>query len=403
MIAINRTPYLSVIFHHFHPGDWLKYKLPCKHILSVFQSLSGRGWDMLPSIYTGNPLYNYDFSCFDKEAVTYSQNQDKNLFLTTKDVEVRNIDCAFVCPSKINKGLTTPTPVNFDGDKSDLITNCKTIFQNLSSSLHQVSNVAMLQKVHFDLQLIMNYVNFEQSKIPSSIVPKKMSTSSEPGKKKIKKESIDVIMQDTKVHNLNDQTLDRLLVCSPNKMEAWIVDDELNIKLSQQDRNEILANYPISVDIIECVQIILKCQFSDVSGLYDSRKLSEISDEITGLDKTKRILQIHLADSGHWAASGKIGDGVYIFCCAHCDKAKVIKQYFKLTFQGCVNENIIFIERSEDEKSAFQCGMYAIAYCVSMAIGIDPRNIIFIEHEMRSHLVEYLEDMCFSMFPFNLA
>ena len=43
--------------------DWQQFKLPCKHLCSVFQSFPDWGWDMLNGTYTANPLINLDFSC----------------------------------------------------------------------------------------------------------------------------------------------------------------------------------------------------------------------------------------------------------------------------------------------------------------------------------------------------
>ncbi|XP_065649898.1 uncharacterized protein LOC101235563 isoform X3 [Hydra vulgaris] len=367
--------------------DWFWYKLPCKHILSVFETINGQGWDMLPSIYTGSPLYNYDFSCFDK-------NCENSLTLE------KSVDCSNINLSKTNKVLTNhtiaSTHLNFDDEyKNELISNCKTIIETLSSALFQV-NHNVLQKVQLDLQLIMNYINQEKS-APSLFDSPKKRHSSSPQPEKYKRYKDNTVLHENKVESLN--------VCVNNLLESpngdWIADNKLNIKLSRQDRNKILSNFPITVDVIECSQTILKCQFNDVFGLYNSQMLSQITDEIFDYDKTKRILQIHFADNGHWAATGKIGDEIYTFCCEHCDKSKIKKQLISLTLQD-IEKSIIFVERSDDEK-LYQCGMYAIAYCVSMAIGVDPRNINFVEQEMRLHLVEYLENMCFSMFPFNVA
>lgn len=43
--------------------DWQRYKLPCKHLCSVFSSFPDWGWDMLNSSYTANTLINLDYSC----------------------------------------------------------------------------------------------------------------------------------------------------------------------------------------------------------------------------------------------------------------------------------------------------------------------------------------------------
>lgn len=106
-----------------------------------------------------------------------------------------------------------------------------------------------------------------------------------------------------------------------------------------------------------------------------------------------------MTDSGHWSASAKITENIFIFCCTLSSKATVIEQILKMTPENCLGDNILFIERVEKDEHIKECGLYAIAYTVAFAFDIEPRNLVFDESGMRAHLAESLEDMCFSMFP----
>lgn len=439
--------------------DWLKYRLPCKHMLAVFQGFSGWGWDMLSSLYSGNPTLNMDLSCFDKdqldECLRSADKKERNENEQTVVQVTRNTTnpatLSIVKPlmkAGVVKAMLNPMNVLTASGTSEvvlkdslqfptnLVTDCDTFCQELSNTIRQVEDKNMLQKVKLDLQLMLNDVKLEIAKIPQTTKlggkrPSIDGNSSEINKKSKLISSVD--RNDVKANNLLENekksdsslsTTDTLLltvnsdaveniseVPSTNDQngtgsngvpvddDLWIFDAELNIKLNKNDQKCILSGEPLSLDVIKSVQNVLRHQFSDVEGLCDPDILANHSKDIAKLSSDKKVVQLHMTDSGHWSASAKITENIFIFCCTLSSKATVIEQILKMTPENCLGDNILFIERVEKDEHIKECGLYAIAYTVAFAFDIEPRNLVFDESGMRAHLAESLEDMCFSMFP----
>ena len=59
--------------------DWQQYRLPCKHLCSVFSSFPEWGWDMLNASYTANPLINLDYSCITPWLDTQHEKPEQRL------------------------------------------------------------------------------------------------------------------------------------------------------------------------------------------------------------------------------------------------------------------------------------------------------------------------------------
>ena len=210
--------------------------------------------------------------------------------------------------------------------------------------------------------------------------------------------------------------------------DVWIHDAELEIKLYNKHREEILNGARISYDIMVCAQKVLRHQFHDVTGFTDPKSLEMLMPTMSHANGSflsnenavgRNALQLHSVEGGqHWAVSARAGKDVRIFCCTLSSKASIMQQVMALSTvvntaqgEGIGNEdesatgaggdNILFIERSVDDTDAcaFHCGVHAIAYCVAFAFEIEARNMLFDDTEMRGHFAECLEDMCFSMFP----
>ena len=57
--------------------DWQHFRLPCKHLCSVFSSFPEWGWDMLNASYTANPLINLDYSCIKPWVDTHEKPEQR--------------------------------------------------------------------------------------------------------------------------------------------------------------------------------------------------------------------------------------------------------------------------------------------------------------------------------------
>ena len=120
------------------------------------------------------------------------------------------------------------------------------------------------------------------------------------------------------------------------------------------------------------------------------------------MSQAKPHAQLHQLQNGHWSTSVRTPQHVQIFCCTLSVKTIIIDQLLKIYLPQNTESNsdkIMFVERHENEVSTRNCCLYAIAHVVAILFDIDASRLRFKECDMRTHLTECLEDMCFSMFP----
>jgi len=425
--------------------DWLKYKLPCTHMVAIFQGF--QSWDMLSSLYTGNPILTLDFGDFDKMqedfllTVFQSEEQQtpiesegnqvkqpaekymKNTESVTQKSSAMSVTDKLLSISKPSKDVVLPIPfvgrsalelstkgTLFKNQQDGFANACGNVCQELSSAIKGVDDRTMLQKVKLDLQFVLNDVKMELSKLPEgpgdSGGEKRVSESnvSESTSEPPKRVRLDPGATESEKRNENDDDIEavqNIYESGKNNDTIWLDDPELDIRLLGHHREAILNNEPLSLEIVRCVQRILRHQFDDVTGFADPALLELLAPE-SNFGTAKKVLQLHSVDGGaHWAASARIGRNIHIFCCTQTSKAAIIQQVLKLIEEGGIGDNILFIERPENNHSdaTRNCALYAISYCVAFAFDIEARNLAFDVDELRAHLAECLEDMCFSMFP----
>lgn len=198
--------------------DWLKYKLPCSHMLAIFHGF--QSWDTLSPVYIENPIFKLDFTAFDKEReeelintipiessqvipikckekVTSTTATKEDLITTDGNNEPvnstpSNISVNKLLPlvSSLTKQVVLPLPVasrgmvelltsrqkqqqqqatsiksrNVGGEQ---IVSCENVCQELSNVIKHVDNPNMLKKVQDELQFVLNDVKMELSRFPS--------------------------------------------------------------------------------------------------------------------------------------------------------------------------------------------------------------------------------------------
>ena len=64
-----------------------------------------------------------------------------------------------------------------------------------------------------------------------------------------------------------------------------------------------------------------------------------------------------------------------------------------LIFQKCPVQNQV---------GGSDCGLFAMAFAVSICLGVNPSKFIYDQEKMRRHLTECLENQKFSNFPFSV-
>ena len=159
---------------------------------------------------------------------------------------------------------------------------------------------------------------------------------------------------------------------------------------------------------------------TDVHINFCQRLLHEEFPQIRGFEDTScgpvgqfsvfrgTFVQILHDGSLHWVcvsnafvAEEKRCDTVHCYDSLNSDGTvteKVAKQIFDLSF--CESDNLnINLKPVQQQTNGTNCGIFAIAYALSIVHGIDPTTIRFEEKRMRKHLVTCMEQKKLTPFP----
>ena len=143
---------------------------------------------------------------------------------------------------------------------------------------------------------------------------------------------------------------------------------------------------------------MLKIQFPNVNGL--NLTLCQTTDKKSELHITNWLQIIFCKDRSHWVAATTIGCEV--------GAVKVFDSIFhKLDEESkhCIlnylpkNTKIKLVGTSQKQIGDRDCGVFAIAFCTSLAFGKDPAKQKFIQERARSHLVTCFKNNKLSVFP----
>lgn len=414
----------------------------------ALEKIEGLNWDVLSKLYSLNPIYNIDMSCMDKEQedkllTTWVKGYNVELGvepaneLTLSDSKDKQ-GSEDTNSSKINISKTNSVPsvtgplnyLNFTTSLDSVTLKCNsvntvkslvlensTLCQELANNVSKMDDNDELQKIKVDIENILSNI---QLKLSKNAPPLKVSYSE--NNSLANEQSISLsndtdyvqvlsMPNQTKPFTQKDLVSDHFASTSflsklikgeniEKDDDVWIYDPELNIKLMKEDRHSILCGRPLSLEIMKTVQNILKHQFRDIDGLGDLQQLNLENIQLDGGTFTKKSLQLHLPDEQHCLAFARSAQHILqIFCCSLSSKAAIMEQILNIGSNNSLGDNIFIIERIENLTAINNCGLYAIAYSVAFLFDIETTNFVFEEGEMRSHLAECLEDMCFSMFP----
>ena len=169
-------------------------------------------------------------------------------------------------------------------------------------------------------------------------------------------------------------------------------------RLSMKEKQLIENGGQLTDRIINASCAILKKQFPMYGGLQTTL-LQQSGKGLTSNDSAIQI--IHLPDRNHWAAISTID----------CDSnnVKYYDSLFKDTSVQTVQTIVSLLKPSKSinaqimdvlpQKGAADCGLYCIAYCVSLAYKVDPCLFVYNQIEMRLHLMTCLEKGHLTEFP----
>ncbi len=172
-----------------------------------------------------------------------------------------------------------------------------------------------------------------------------------------------------------------------------------SFKLEKEDEAVITGNHMLTDKHITIAQNLLKKQFPHINGLM-STTLGPIGQfEVM---QNKKFIQILHTGQTHWVCITNID-------CAH-GTIKVYDSLYKsltpLTKKQiadilyCENDKIdVLVQPVVPQTNAVDCGVYAIAYAMSLCLGDDPCNIKLNRRTIRQHLWQCILTEKLTPFP----
>ena len=183
-------------------------------------------------------------------------------------------------------------------------------------------------------------------------------------------------------------------------------------RLTKKMKDEIIKGERLNDQHINLAQTLLKKQFPTFNGLQNCL-FSQKIDNFQPVEGD--AIQIHFVSPiNHWvtSCSKKLENEVAIY------DSSFSKGEFEHTLQEQLaviyNRFINFVNDSGDEmdptlivatpgvqqqKGIDDCGLFAIAFALHLALGHDVAKIVFAQSEMRSHLVKCYQMGYFEPFP----
>ena len=224
----------SVSFPSCLCDDWLKYKLPCQHMVSVFETFLNWSWGALSVRYTSNPILNVDTACsvdigdnYNTESTSSNLEQsfstpcigsadgrnntthssESELSFNSGENSATEHDMKNdATPTTFKTKSTTETEVvesgiNSETSISDLVNDCNEICQAISEKVQEIRQQRLLEKIKVDLTFMLNDINLEISKLPE--------IDNRPCKRKLQPEQETCVI--SPVSGLKNQELDNVI------------------------------------------------------------------------------------------------------------------------------------------------------------------------------------------------
>jgi len=156
--------------------------------------------------------------------------------------------------------------------------------------------------------------------------------------------------------------------------------------------------------IINAAQQLLSCQYTSVSGLYDTVALAASACDVRlAADVNSNTVQI-VYDSvkKHWfcVTNKHCAEGhLSIYCSLQLTPSPqclaTVANFFHM-HSPSLTINIMNVVK---QKGSIDCSLYAIAYADMLASDQDPCNVILDQLQMRRHLIRCLEAKRINSFP----
>lgn len=166
---------------------------------------------------------------------------------------------------------------------------------------------------------------------------------------------------------------------------------------------EILCNKRWLSDLhINAVQVLLKQQYPQIGGLQNVLLLQSSKSTQHFPVTSQGSLQVVRVNNSHWIVVSTLN------CCS-----ADVTVYDSLYSSVSMETQLIIARLLKTKKESFtiqiakvnkqagydDCGVFAAAYCTSLAFGYDPTSVVYDQDGLRHHMLRCLENKKMTLFP----
>lgn len=158
-------------------------------------------------------------------------------------------------------------------------------------------------------------------------------------------------------------------------------------------REDLKRGKQLTDEHVNLAQSILEEQFPSLGGLQNCL----FAQNYGFVPQNQESVQIHFVDGNHWCVTSSKGDQVRIYdshMTGHLSSSlshQIAQIYRPLVDTGDDDEDpelIVYKADVQQQVGSTDCGIFAIAFALHLALGEDPSYFIFDQKMMRPHLMK---------------
>ena len=172
-----------------------------------------------------------------------------------------------------------------------------------------------------------------------------------------------------------------------------------SLKLTMQDKQELLCGSLLSDKHIYAAQTLLQRQFPNINGFQDSC-LSQVGFNPVS---EKASMQMHHIGGNHWVLSSSIGGSLVVYDSLYSSIPSDLKEQlsdiylnFVKPYSGVVDARIA---ETQKQSGSSDCALFVIGWAYEICRGRDIEEVYLSQNRLRSHLVRCFEDEELCSFP----
>ena len=173
-------------------------------------------------------------------------------------------------------------------------------------------------------------------------------------------------------------------------------------------RDELRKGKWLTDEHMNLAQSLLKDQFPHIDGL----QTTVLSEKDAFVTQQHEALQIHFVAGNHWVTSSSFRKEVALYDSKYSGKLHPsLTHQLARIYWSLVNdmdedgesdpwpELVVKIPEVQQQRGACDCGVFAVAFALHVALRDDPQKILFEQSQMRPHLLRCFENWKLEPFP----